>query len=94
MTLRQDIQTELDKREGKRIAKEVLARMTEPPPPKFSSVFSGLVVMVSGAYITQVSGQSISFGKRFPQSSGIFVIPSKPFYTTQNSGIVLRSGQP
>ena len=74
MTLRQDIQTELDKREGKRIAKEVLARMTEPPPPKWAGAFSGLVVMVSGAYI--------------------FVIPSKPFYTTQNSGIVLRSGQP
>ena len=58
MTLREDIQTELDRREGKRIAKEVLVRMTEPPP-RFT-VFSGIVVVMSGAYTTSVSGQSIS----------------------------------
>ena len=56
MTLREDIQTELDRREGKRIAKEVLARMTEPP--RFT-MFSGVFVVMSGNYITSCSGQSI-----------------------------------
>jgi hypothetical protein len=53
MTLKQDIQTEFDKREGKRIAKEVLARMTEPPPPKYYiGAISGMAVMMTGNYIS------------------------------------------
>jgi hypothetical protein len=76
MTLREDIQKELDKREGKKIAKEVIKRMLEPPKPDYFAAYSGVVVVMSGASIVWGSGGS--FGRPGTQHLRMPVIQGKP----------------
>ena len=81
MTLREDIQTELDRREGKRIAKEVLRRMTEPPPPKYPyGLSSGIAFVYTSYRVVMMSGAYISMGNPGTQISGQAVTVSSDFY--------------